>query len=49
MSSQMAIGFLADDNNSLFSWLEMISRLGACVITLGRDIVQNVEPGNGSR
>lgn len=29
----------------------MISRLGACVITLGRcaNVVANVDPGNGSR
>lgn len=34
----------------LFSWLEIISRFGACVITLGRAaIVLNWEPGNGSR
>lgn len=35
---------------SLFSLLEMISRLGACVITLGRaNVVANVDPGRGSR
>lgn len=45
---------------SLFSWFEIISRLGACVMTLGRAIdvfgligeiaaFKNVEPGNGSR
>lgn len=34
----------------LFSWLEIISRFGACVITLGlAAIALNCEPGNGSR
>lgn len=36
--------------SSWFSWLEIISRFGACVITLGRAaIALNCEPGSGSR